>query len=145
MCKKAVDNYSHVLEFVPECYKAQKICDKAVDTYSFRIKFVPECFSTKEMCHKAASRCTAWQVAKYRVFSDPYFTVFKLNMEICSVNIGNYGYRKYRKFWIWEIMDQKKLRIRTLLSQWCFFLFYSIPDRHKLKKCVTELFLKILF
>ena len=24
MCNKAVDNYHHALEFVPECYKAQK-------------------------------------------------------------------------------------------------------------------------
>ena len=27
----------------------------------------------------------------------------------------------------------------------CFFIFNSIPDLYKLKKCVTELFLKILF
>ena len=33
MCNKAVDNYPHALEFVPECYKTQKVCDKAVDTY----------------------------------------------------------------------------------------------------------------
>ena len=24
MCNKAVDNYSHALEFVPECYKTQE-------------------------------------------------------------------------------------------------------------------------
>ena len=28
-CNKAVDNYPHVLEFVPKCYKAQKMCDKS--------------------------------------------------------------------------------------------------------------------
>ena len=32
MCDKAVDNYSHVLEFAPDCYEALKMCDKAVDT-----------------------------------------------------------------------------------------------------------------
>ena len=27
MCNKAVGNYPHTLEFVPECYKTQKMCD----------------------------------------------------------------------------------------------------------------------
>ena len=40
---EAVNNYPHVLEVVPERYKAQKMCDKAVDTYPFTIKFVTEC------------------------------------------------------------------------------------------------------
>ena len=42
MCNKAVQNYPHALEFVPECYKTQNMCDKAVNTYPFTIKFVPE-------------------------------------------------------------------------------------------------------
>ena len=29
MCDKAVDNYVHVLEFVPECYKTQEM-NKAI-------------------------------------------------------------------------------------------------------------------
>ena len=41
MCYKTVDNYFHALEFLPKCYKAQKMCDKAVSTYPFTIKFVP--------------------------------------------------------------------------------------------------------
>ena len=28
-CNEAVDNYPHVLEFVPKCYKTQKMCDKS--------------------------------------------------------------------------------------------------------------------
>ena len=28
--KKAVDNYSHSLRFIPGCYKTQKMCDKTV-------------------------------------------------------------------------------------------------------------------
>ena len=27
MCNKAVENYPHALEFVPECYKTHKMCD----------------------------------------------------------------------------------------------------------------------
>ena len=52
MCNKAVDNYPHKLEFVPKCYKTQKMCDKAVDT-----KIVPECFMTQKMYDKAVIRC----------------------------------------------------------------------------------------
>ena len=33
MLNKAVDNYPHVLEFVPECFMTKKMCDKAVNTY----------------------------------------------------------------------------------------------------------------
>ena len=32
MSNKAVKNYPHALEFVPECYKTHKMCDKAVNT-----------------------------------------------------------------------------------------------------------------
>ena len=32
MCNKAVDRYLHALEFVPDCYKAEKMCSKAIDT-----------------------------------------------------------------------------------------------------------------
>ena len=33
MCNKIIGNYPHALEFVPECYKTQKMSDKAVNTY----------------------------------------------------------------------------------------------------------------
>ena len=49
MYNKAVDNYPNALDFVPACYKTQKMCDKAVDTYPSTITFVPECFMTEEM------------------------------------------------------------------------------------------------
>ena len=83
MCNKAVDNYPHALEFVPECYKTQKMCDKAVNTYPSTIKFVPECFMTQ--------KCVMTQSIDVIL----YLTIFLINI--------------------------------------------------KLKKCVTELFLKILF
>ena len=54
MCNKAVENYPHALEFVPECYK---MCDKAVNTYPSPIEFVPECFMTQKMCEKAVNKC----------------------------------------------------------------------------------------
>ena len=63
MCNKAVDNYPHALEFVPECYKTQKMChNKTVDAYPFTIKFIPECFMTQEMCDKAVNRCFSYLI-----------------------------------------------------------------------------------
>ena len=56
MFNKAVYNYPHALEFVPECCKTQKMRDKVVDTYLSTIEFVPECFLTPKMCDKAANR-----------------------------------------------------------------------------------------
>ena len=57
MCNKAVENYPHALEYVPECYKTQKMCNKAVNTNPSTIKFVPVCFMTLKICDKAVNRC----------------------------------------------------------------------------------------
>ena len=38
MCNKAVDNYSHALKFVPDCYMTEKMYDKAVNTHSSTIE-----------------------------------------------------------------------------------------------------------
>ena len=50
MCGEAVENYAHALEFVPNCYKTQKICDKAANTSPSAIQFAPACFNTLYMC-----------------------------------------------------------------------------------------------
>ena len=42
MFDRAVDNYAHELEFVPDCCKTQNMCNKAVNTYPFTIRFVSE-------------------------------------------------------------------------------------------------------
>ena len=42
-CVKAVDNYHHTLELVPDYHQTQKMCNKAVDIYTSTIKFVYEC------------------------------------------------------------------------------------------------------
>ena len=41
----------------------------------------------KEFLNIPKFRLTAWKVSKYRVFSGPYFPVFRLNTEIYSVNL----------------------------------------------------------
>ena len=57
LCNKAVDNYSHALTFIPNCYINQKICDKALDAHQSTLQFVPECYKTQEMCAKAVNSC----------------------------------------------------------------------------------------
>ena len=53
MCGEAVDNYSHALRFVSDCYKTQKMRNKAVSTYHSAIKFISECYKSQETCDKA--------------------------------------------------------------------------------------------
>ena len=53
MCNKAVDIFGHVLEFVSDCYKTQKMRNKAVDTSSSAKQFVSDQYKTRKMCDKA--------------------------------------------------------------------------------------------
>ena len=50
MCSRAVHNYAHALEFVPECCKAQELCDEPVDTCRFVFDSIPDRYKTQEMC-----------------------------------------------------------------------------------------------
>ena len=56
MCNKAVKNYPHPLEFVPDCYMIQEMCDKVVNTHSSTIQFVPKCYNTQKMCDKGFNK-----------------------------------------------------------------------------------------
>ena len=51
MCDRTVDNYSHVLKLVPECYKA-------VNDYYFAVQLVPDSYITQEMFDKVDNICT---------------------------------------------------------------------------------------
>ena len=53
MCNKAVDNYHHALESVPEYYASQKMCYKAVDTHPPTINYIPDFYKTQKICNKA--------------------------------------------------------------------------------------------
>ena len=43
MFYKAIDNYVHAVEFVPDFCNTQKMCKKAVDAYTSAMQFVPKC------------------------------------------------------------------------------------------------------
>lgn len=51
MCYKATDNCSHVLEFVPNCHKTQKMCNNnnAVDAYPSGRQFIPDQKDTRNV------------------------------------------------------------------------------------------------
>ena len=53
MCKKAVHNYSHALEFVPESFTTQRMLDKAALLLPSTIKPVPKCFMAREISDKS--------------------------------------------------------------------------------------------
>ena len=43
MCNKAVLKNAGTLKSVPDCYKNQQLSDKSVDNYPHVLKFVPDC------------------------------------------------------------------------------------------------------
>ena len=53
ICNKAIDNYSHALEFILNYYKTQQMCNKAIDNYTHALEIVPDCFKTQNICNKA--------------------------------------------------------------------------------------------
>ena len=46
MFDKAILGNGGALESVPGCYKIQQICDKAVDNYPHALNFLPDCYMT---------------------------------------------------------------------------------------------------
>ena len=47
MYDEVVDNYSHALKFVPDCYKTKKMCDKSVTDYPSEMQLVSDCCITQ--------------------------------------------------------------------------------------------------
>ena len=48
MCDKAILESRGTLKSVPGCYKNQEMCKKAVDNHPHALEFVPECFLTQK-------------------------------------------------------------------------------------------------
>ena len=74
MCNKVVDNYPNALEFVPECYKTQKMCDKAVNTYPSTMNFFLNSLWLK--------RCVIKQLIY--VFCFWFYSKLVYNQEVCD-------------------------------------------------------------
>ena len=41
-CEKSLLENSGTLNFIPDCYQNQEMCNKAVDNYPHSLEFVPE-------------------------------------------------------------------------------------------------------
>ena len=48
MCVKAILENNGTLKSVPDYNKNQEMCNKAVDNYPHALEFVPECYKTKK-------------------------------------------------------------------------------------------------
>ena len=70
MCDKAVNNYPSTIEFVPECYKTQKMCDEAVNKCLFVFNCIPDQCKTQEMCGEAVD----YSLAVLKLISDWFVT-----------------------------------------------------------------------
>ena len=46
MCDEAIEDKPEALEFVPDCYKTQKMCEKAVEKDPWSLKYVPDDLKT---------------------------------------------------------------------------------------------------
>ena len=42
-----------MLEFVPDCYKTQKMCEETVEYVPEMLEFIPDQLKTQEICEKA--------------------------------------------------------------------------------------------
>lgn len=49
MCKKAVDDYGHALELIPDCYKTQQFCEKSASKDRFMLKYYHDTYKNHEM------------------------------------------------------------------------------------------------
>ena len=46
MCDKAILENGGTLKSVPDCYKNQEMCKKATGNYSHALEFIPDCHMT---------------------------------------------------------------------------------------------------
>ena len=87
MCDKAVNNYAHALELVPDCHKVQKY---AIKPSNVTISFVLECYQTQEMYDKAVNTCffvlhlvphryKTQEMCKKVVSEDPFMLIYCLD------------------------------------------------------------------
>ena len=55
MCNKAIENYPHALEYVPECYTTKEMCHRVVHRCFFVFDSLPDKCKTRDICNLAVS------------------------------------------------------------------------------------------
>ena len=70
MCEKAVNIYDSTIQFVPDCYKTQKMCDKVICEDHFMIVNDPDRYKTQGRSDKVVDDC----LAALRFITDSFVT-----------------------------------------------------------------------
>ena len=65
MCEKAILENGGTLKSVPDCYKNQEMSNKAVDNYPHALEFVPECLRLK----KCVIKMFILNLLQYKIYS----------------------------------------------------------------------------
>ena len=107
------------------------MCDKAILENGRTLKFVPGCYKNQEMCNKA--------VDNYPHMFQCVPECYKIQ-KACDRAIDTYP--STIKF-IPECCKTQEMCIKQSVDVFLYLILFLIYI--KLKKCVTELFLKILF
>ena len=119
MCKYVLKKLSFVIRYVPGQYKTQQMCDKTIKENGRRLEFIPDCFKTQKICNKIVDKYPQKMCGK-AVNTHPSTRQF---VPKCYMTLEMYD----------------KGVNRCLL----YLLLFLIGI--KLKKCVIELLLKIIY
>ena len=130
LCKHAVKKLLYLLRY--DQYNTQQMCDKFILENGGTLKSVPDCYKNQEMCNKAV---------------DNYPHALEFVPECYKTqNIWDKAIDTYPsiiKFVLECVMTQEMCNKAV---NRCFFLYFILfLVGIKLKKCVAEMFLKILF
>ena len=123
MCKYAFKVLPYLLRYVSDKYKTQEMCDKAILENGATLKSVPECYKNQEMCNKAVNNYSHELQFVPECFMTQGMCCKAVNTCQC-------------------FMTQEYV-MKQLTDAFLYLILFLIGI--KLKKCVTELFLKIFF
>ena len=56
MFDKIITEKSGILRGTPDSYKNKKICDNPIDNCSHALEFVYDCYKTQKMCNKVCNK-----------------------------------------------------------------------------------------
>ena len=132
ICKDAVKKLPYLLRYVPDQYENQQMCDKPVLENGGALKCVSDCYKKQEICNKAVDN-----YPHALEFVPDWFKT----QNMCDKAV--YTHLSTIRF-VAECYKLKRKCEKAVNG--CLFLYLILfPIGMKLKKCVKEFFLKILF
>ena len=121
----------YLLVYVLDQYKTQQMCDKTILENGETLNFAPDCYKNQEMCNKA-----------FDIYPQAldFLPEYYKTQKICDKVVNSYS--STTKF-IPECVSTQELCDKAVNRYFLYLILFLISI--KLKKCVTELFLKIVF